>query len=203
MTRQVADFVKSVALFVVYAVFLLISSIFVLIVFIGEQFLPPRSDHHADRYAGWMPGRAGMIAMDVAAIILAYLAADYARCAFYMHTAWPEQVEGYGSTLGIHLRMLAAVVVVWPIVLSVVGWYRPARRSHSWRIRRTLSSMLIVGLTMSAVALIIQRSLFPRAQIAFVLIALPFATALVRSLTLAVGQLIRLQTARSRSVDWV
>lgn len=202
MKLRPLNIIGSICSWLFYSAFLGITMVFVFLIFIGEQFLPPRSDHHAHRYTGWLPGRAGMMAMDIASVVVAYLLADYIRCVAYMQTTWPEHVQGVGSTLHLHLEMLAVIIVVWPTILHLMGWYKPARRSNAWRLRRSMSSMAVLGLIMSATSLLIHRLLFPRAQIVFAVAALPIATAAVRSIVLLVGRVFHLSSLRARTVDW-
>jgi len=165
---------------VIYAIGLVLSALFVIPIFVAEQLLPSRTQHHGERYGYTLPGRIGMIALDVASVVSAYWLGDYLRCRLYQHTSWPEIVPDFGPTLRIHIQMVVLVALLWPVILYLMGWYAERWRSWGWRVRNTVASMAVLGMTIAAGSLLIHRGIYPRAQIGFAVAALPLTTAAIR-----------------------
>ena len=129
-----------------------------------------------------------MIAADAAAILLTYVLADMVRCSLWMATDWPELLPGYGSSVRIHVKVLALLPLAWPVILSRLGWYAQKWRSWSWALRNALTATTILALLMAALALLFERDRYPRAQIGFVALLLPATTMAVRGISGLVGQ---------------
>ena len=186
---------------VLYLVWILITAIFGLAVYLLVALFPSRSAHHAGRYGASVPSRIGVVAADVLAVVLAYVAADLLRCRFWQHCPWPEEVPGYGSTLWVHLKMLLFVPVAWPLILYWLGWYRPRWRSWQWRALRTVAAAVLLGLAMAGFSVLVDRVIFPRAQIGFVVVVLPAATIIVRGAVNRVGRLLGFRSVTSPTRD--
>jgi len=129
-----------------------------------------------------------MIAADAVTIFLTYVLADVARCHLWMQTDWPELLPGYGSTVRLHLKVLALLPLAWPLILSRLGWYAQKWRSWSWSVRHALMGTAVLGLLMAGLALLFARDRYPRAQIGFVAVLLPATTLAVRGISGLVGQ---------------
>ena len=181
-TKTLRSGLRFAALGVIYAIGLVLSALFVIPIFVAEQLLPSRTKHHGERYGYTLPGRIGMIALDVSSVASAYWLGDYLRCRLYQHTSWPEIVPDFGPTLRIHVQMMVLVAVVWPLILYLMGWYAERWRSWGWRVRNTVASMAVVGMTIAAGSLLIHRDIYPRAQIGFAVAARPLPTAAIRVL---------------------
>ena len=136
----------------------------------------------------WRQFRAGMIAADAAAILLTYVLADMMRCSLWMSTDWPEWLPGYGSTVRLHLKVLALLPLAWPLILSRLGWYAQKWRSWRWALRNALTATTILALLMAALALLFERERYPRAQIGFIALLLPATTMALRGISGLVGQ---------------
>lgn len=131
-----------------------------------------------------------MIVGDAATIIATYVIADILRCHLWMERDWPEFLPGFGSTVRIHIQVLAFLPLCWPILLSWLGWYQQRWRSVRWTLRTIVSADILLGLLMAALALLFERELYPRAQIGFVLALLPATSLAVRGITGIAGQWI-------------
>jgi hypothetical protein len=118
--------------------------------------------------------------LDSALLIVAYVLADCLRCAVWQHCSWPEVDLNYGSTLSVHLRMLAVSAVLWPLILALIGWHRPVQWPWSWLIGRVVAAAVLLSLSMAGFSLLVDRLIYPRAQIGFVMLILPVATLLAR-----------------------
>ena len=129
-----------------------------------------------------------MIAADAAAILLTYVLADMVRCSLWMSTDWPEWLPGYGSTVRLHLKVLALLPLAWPLILSRLGWYAQKWRSWRWALRNALTATTILALLMAALALLFERERYPRAQIGFIALLLPATTMALRGISGLVGQ---------------
>jgi exopolysaccharide biosynthesis polyprenyl glycosylphosphotransferase len=138
----------------------------------------------------WRQFRVGMIVGDAATIVGTYVLADLLRCRFWMETPWPEFVPGVGSTVRIHLQVLAFLPLCWPILLSWLGWYQQRWRSVRWTARTIISADILLGLLMAALALLFARELYPRAQIGFVLALLPATSLAARGINAVAGRWI-------------
>jgi len=172
----------------VYLLFLGISSLFALIYSLFRAGVARRVPVGNDAEDLKTPGRGWMVALDGAIAVGAYLVADVLRCTFWQQTRWPEHLEGYGSTLGVHLLTMAVVPFAWPLLLAWIGWYRPVERSIRWKTANTIAASLILALFMGAFALVVAREAYPRMQIVFFGATLPIATAVVRGLIDWVGR---------------
>jgi len=171
---------KALGLGVLYLLYLSISTVLGLVLFLFQElFHDPCWYRRADRCHRISPTASTMI-IDGVWALFAYLSADYLRCVFWMKTQWPETVEGYGSTIMIHAKMLPLVVVLWPIILYCLGWYQRRWRTLVWKILRTVAALLILALSMAGASLLISRELYPRAQIGFMVLMLPLLTTLIR-----------------------
>ncbi len=138
----------------------------------------------------WRQIKSVMIAADAVTVVLVYILADILRCFFWEQTSWPEPFAGGADSTRIHLKILIFLPVLWPAILSGVGWYAQKWRPWPWIIRTTASATAILGLGMAALALLLERELYPRAQIGFAAI-LVFATTIpLRGITGWLGQRI-------------
>ncbi len=131
-----------------------------------------------------------MIAIDALVVVAAYLLADYLRCRFWMGTEWPEAIGGTTSSVRIHMKVLAFLPAIWAFSLNQLGWYAPKWRPRAWLIRTALSATGILILSMAALALLLERELYPRAQMGFVALLLPATTLVVRGITEGLGRLL-------------
>lgn len=163
-----------------YIVFLAISSAFALCHSLFRAAVARRAPAGDDAEDLRTPPRSYVAILDAAIAAGAYLVADMLRCALRQHTTWPEHLDGYGSTIGLHLAMMIVVAVAWPLLLAWIGWYRPVVRTTSWKVANALMASFILALFMGSVALVVARDAYPRMQIACFGITLPLATALVR-----------------------
>lgn len=129
-----------------------------------------------------------MIAGDVVAICLTYVVADILRCHLWMGKPWPEFIEGYGSSVRIHMKVLALLPIGWAATLYWCGWYERRWRNWRWLGRAAVGSTAILALLMAALALLFERDLYPRAQIGFVALLLPATTLIARGISVWVGR---------------
>lgn len=134
------------------------------------------------------PSRMWMVLLDASIAVGAYLIADILRCTIQQHTSWPEHLDGYGSTLGVHLMMMAVLPVVWTGLLAWIGWYGAAQRALRWKVVNTIAASVVLALFMGAFALVFAREAYPRMQIVYFGVALPMATGVVRGLIDQVGR---------------
>lgn len=183
--NSIPDKLQAAGLFILYAVFLVLSSAFVLAfmavrALLRHRVLPAEADVK--------PRTAWFVSFDVLSLLLTYLLADLFRVLVIEKKAWPEELEGYGSTLTEHGIMLAFIVPAWLAILAWLGWYRPRRRSPRWRAVNTAAATILLGLSMGAFAMLAARLVYPRWQIALVVVLLPFVSGIVRS---AVDPLLR------------
>ncbi len=118
--------------------------------------------------------------LDSALLIVTYILAYWLRCAVWEQTPLPERVPGFGDTRWVHLRMLAASAILWPLILALIGWYRPVPWPWSWLLGRVVAAAVLLSLSMAAVAMLFERGIYPRTQIGFVMLFLPAATLLAR-----------------------
>lgn len=114
--------------------------------------------------------------MDVGVVLSTYVGADVLRCRVWMRTPWPEVVEEYGSTIGLHLAMMAVIAVAWPLILRWLGWYRPIGVGWRRTVGQALGATALLALTIAGSAVLIHRELYPRAQIGLVAAILPLAS---------------------------
>lgn len=182
--------IETVGMIVLYLVFLVVSAIFVLPISIIQFALANRAKHHGIDAEIDVPATPWIVLIDMFIAGLAYLVADFLRCEIWMGTTWPEHVEGYGSTLTIHLVMLTIVVIAWPIILQWLGWYKPCLRAWQWKVSNTLAATVLLMLVMSAICMTTQtwRVLFPRAQIVSVAAIIPLMTGIVRGSVFLFGR---------------
>lgn len=136
----------------------------------------------------WRQLRSLLIAADAVAIVLVYVVADYLRCRLWMQTNWPEIVPGHGSTVRLHMKVLVILPVAWPAILNWLGWYDQKWRPWEWFVRTALAASTILVLLMAALALLLERELYPRAQIAGVMLLLPATALAVRSISRWTGR---------------
>ena len=132
-----------------------------------------------------------MIAADALVILLTYLIADLLRCLLWMNLSfaeWPELIGGHTSSVRIHLKILAMLPVGWPLILHCLGWYEQQWRSWQWVVRTATVGSLLLGLLIAALALLVERELYPRMQIAFVCGLLPATSTAGRGTSLLVGR---------------
>lgn len=166
-----------------YVIFLTLSTIFAAAYAILCAVIARRAESDELRQPGMRtPPKYLMILLDGVTVIAAYLLADFLRVTFRQHTQWPEHLEGYGSTLMTHLAVMAILPICWTIILGWLGWYRPIARTFRWRANNTVAGTILLGLTLASAALLFARDVYPRAQIGYFLVVLPFVTALVRAL---------------------
>jgi hypothetical protein len=199
--NAILPILAALPLSVLYFVWILVTAIFGLAVYLLVALFPSRSAHHAGRYGASVPSRIGVVAADVLAVVLAYTAADLLRCTFWQHCSWPEVDVNYGSTLKVHLRMLLFVPVAWPLILYWLGWYRPRWRSWQWKVLRTVAAAVLLGLAMAGFSLLVDRLIYPRVQIGFVVVVLPVATLVVRGVLNRVGRLLGIRSVTPASRD--
>ncbi|MBN2559872.1 MAG: hypothetical protein JXQ75_02950 [Phycisphaerae bacterium] len=117
---------------------------------------------------------------DVVLVLVTYVLADVLRCTLWMQTSWPEVVPDHGSTIRVHLRMLVLLAFLWPLILRCLRWHEPAGWPMPWLVRRAVAASLLLVLSMAAYSMLLERGLYPRAQIAFLAVLLPGATVLAR-----------------------
>lgn len=167
----------------IYVVFLALSALFVgLYAFLcaAVSSRPVSDEVVSDKQRGGANTRRWRyIALDAATVVVAYVVADILRVTLRQQTAWPEQLDGYGSTLTTHLLVLAVISVAWVIILNRLGWYHATMRTLRWRLRNIVMATVLLTLTLSTTALLLARDVYPRAQIGFFLLALPIISALV------------------------
>ncbi len=123
------------------------------------------------------------VVADATTVAATYVLADVLRCRLWMHTAWPEQIEGLNNPLPVHFWMLAVLPVVWPFVLGWHRWYEPRWRGWWWLAGRALTASIILVLIASGLALALQKELYPRMQLGFMAVLLPATTLLARSIS--------------------
>lgn len=186
---------------VLYVLYMIVSTVFGAVLFLFyEMFRDPRCRRlHRDRHISG--SAAGAMVADALWAVLAYVLADYLRCALWMKTSWPEVVPDYGSTIVVHIKMLAVVAISWPIILYCLGWYRLRWRPLRWRILRTIAGLAILGLVMSAAAVLLMRLIYPRYQIAFLIVSLPALTSILRSIADVVRR-VRSGAESDTPKDW-
>jgi len=166
-----------------YLAFLALSAIFVGLytlicaAVVGRSEKDPDGNSATDAHATWL-----QMALDGVTVALAYLAADVLRVTLRQNTGWPEQLEGYGSTLTTHLLVLGVVTAAWVIILGRLGWYRATLQSLRVRLRTILTATVLLTLTLATTALLFARDVYPRAQIGFFLVVLPVMSAAMRGL---------------------
>jgi len=165
-----------------YLAFLALSAIFVGLYTLICAAVAGRSEEAdgnsaTDAHTTWL-----QMAFDGVTVALAYLVADVLRVTLRQNTGWPEQLEGYGSTLTTHLLVLGVVTVAWVIILARLGWYRATLASLRVRLRTLFTATVLLTLTVATTALLFARDVYPRAQIGFFLVVLPVMSATMRSL---------------------
>jgi exopolysaccharide biosynthesis polyprenyl glycosylphosphotransferase len=136
----------------------------------------------------WRQFRVGMIALDAATIVLTYILADILRCHIRMRTDWPELIPGYGSSVRIHLQVLALLPIGWPLILWWLGWYEQRWHSRRWHLKTALVGAAALAMLMAALALLFERLLYPRFQIGMVAILIPATTLAARGITGLAGR---------------
>lgn len=170
-----------------YLLFLGVSSLFALAYSLFRSIVAARAPVGANEDVK-TPSRSWMVLLDASIAVGAYLLADILRCTFQQHTSWPEHLEGYGSTLKVHLLMMAVLPVAWTGLLAWIGWYGAARRSLRWKVINTIAASVVLALFMGAFALVFAREAYPRMQIVYFGVMLPVATGVVRGLIDQVGR---------------
>ncbi len=178
--NSIPDKLQAAGLFVLYAVFLVLSSVFVVAFMAVRALLRHRT---LPGQADVKPHTAWFVSLDVFSVLLTYFLADLFRVLVIENKAWPEELEGYGTTIGSHGIMLVFVVPAWIAILAWLGWYRPRLRSPRWRAVNTAAASVLLGLAMGAFAMVTARLVFPMKQIALVVVLLPCITGIVRSVT--------------------
>ncbi len=138
--------------------------------------------------SAWRQLRSLLIGADAIAIVLVYILVDYFRCRLWMQTEWPEIIAGHGSTVRLHMKVLVVLPVAWPIILNWLGWYEPRPRTRTWTLRTAIAASTILVLFQAALALLLERELYPRAQIAGMFLLLPATTVGVRGITRWIGR---------------
>lgn len=166
---------------VLYPLFLILSTLFVVPYSLIQQMFAVRADADASRRTRMVHRARWFVFIDVVATILTYLSADIVRCQFWIQREWPEVVPTYGSTFDIHMMMLGALVFAWPSILYWLGWYRPRHRTIVWRTKNTVAAAIMLAFFMSTVALLGFREIYPRTQIGFTILLLPLVTAIIRT----------------------
>jgi hypothetical protein len=196
--NSIPDKLQAAGLFVLYAVFLVLSSVFVIAFMAVRALVRPRvlSDESDVR-----PRTALFGLLDILSLLVTYLLADLFRVLVIENKPWPEELEGYGSTLTEHGIMLAFILPAWIAILAWLGWYRPRRRSPRWRAVNTAAASVLLGLSMGAFAMIAARTVYPRWQIALVVLLLPFVTGIVRSVADPLFRRKLPETAAARGLD--
>lgn len=146
----------------------------------------------------WRQFRAGLIATDALAIVIAYILADMVRCGFYMRTPWPELLPTGDSSVRMHMKVLVFLPFVWPMILQRLDWY--SRRWQTWTssIKSAAIASILLSLFVSAIALLIDRDLYPRMQIALLAVIAPATSLAARGITAVVA--LRLGGRRRRRV---
>ncbi len=129
-----------------------------------------------------------MIAADAVAVFAIYIVADILRCHVWQHATWPELVGGHINSVPIHLKILTLLPVAWPLILARLGWYRPQWRSWHWVLQRAMTASVLLGLLIATLAILFERTLYPRVQIAFVCGLLPATTVGLRGINTVVGR---------------
>ncbi|MBX3394874.1 MAG: hypothetical protein KF841_05865 [Phycisphaerae bacterium] len=174
----------------VYPLFLVLSTLYVLPLSLWNQLFADRCTSLASVRSRVIHRSRWFVLIDVIATIVTYIVADLFRCGLWMGCGWPENVPGHGSTQNIHLLMLGFLVFAWPSILYWLGWYRPRRRTITWRMRNTVAAAGILTLLMSAVALASFREIYPRAQIGLMVGLLPIITAVIRLIVESLEQFV-------------
>jgi hypothetical protein len=180
--RAVLGILGMVGFSLLYLGYVALSSLFAILLFSFWMMFPSSRWYNRASNGHRFFGTEGMIIVDAMRAFLAYLCADFLRCMLWMKTDWPEVVEGYGSTLSIHAKMAAFILLLWPFILYCLGWYKCRWRPLHWKIICTVAALAILALSMSAVSLLLERELYPRAQLGFVAVTLPLITILTRSI---------------------
>lgn len=134
--------------------------------------------------------RALLILVDAVAIVAAYVFADMLRCRFWMQADWPELIDGRISSVRIHIKILVFIPVVWPIVLHRLGWYDTRRRTAHWLLRTAAAAGALLGLFMAAIALLLERDLYPRFQIGLMAVTAPVVALSVRAAAQRMGRML-------------
>jgi exopolysaccharide biosynthesis polyprenyl glycosylphosphotransferase len=154
-------------------------------------------------FKSWRQFRAAMIATDAIAIILTYFLADILRCHLWMGVDWPELLNlgppplDKINSVRIHMKVLVPLIPAWPVILAWLGWYQQRWRSWHWFIRQGAAAAAINALLMAALALLLERDLYPRAQIGFVAMLLPATALLAKGISTLAGRWLgRRQRAR-------
>lgn len=186
--RSVLAALKLTGIAVLYPIFLVVAAIFAAPIVLFQLALANRSMQHNRLHERSIPRRVRFIVIDVVATALSYLLADVLRCALWEGKPWPQHVEGYGSTLRVHLLMLAFLLVAWPTILHWLGWYKARWRSMRWKLLNTVSAVIMLALAMAAFALLAAREVYPRAQIGIVVVLLPLVTGVIRGVIERIGR---------------
>ncbi|MCB9853491.1 MAG: hypothetical protein H6819_10380 [Phycisphaerales bacterium] len=162
-----------------YLVFLAVSSMFALGYSLFRSIVASRAPVANDVKT---PSRLWVILLDASIALGAYLTADVLRCWYYQHTSWPEHLNGYGSTLNVHLTMMAVLPIAWTGLLGWIGWYGATSRTLRWKVVNTIAASILLGLFMGAFALVVARDAYPRMQIVCFGALLPIMTGIVRGI---------------------
>lgn len=178
--KSISSILASVGAALLYPIFLVVSTLFVVPFSIAQQMLAGRSEVPATRRQRITHRLRWFLVIDLIATVVTYIATDYVRCTIREGRPWPEELPGFGSTAWIHAVMLGLLVFVWPSILYWLGWYRPRNRSLRWRLQNTVAAAALLAFFMSTVALLGFRVAYPRMQIGLVVVFLPIVTALLR-----------------------
>lgn len=187
---------------VAYSLWLTASVLFTLPIFVFQQLLPNRSAHHAKDHGYGTPPLGVVVAIDVLAALAAYWLADWLRCTL-QNLPWPEVVPEYGSTLMVHVRMAAFVAVAWPLILAWLGWYRARWRSWRWKAVNTVAACVLLGMAMAAFSMLVDRSIYPRKQIAIASAVIPITTAVLLGFCSSILRAVRDGAMPEEEDEWV
>ncbi|MCZ6816459.1 MAG: sugar transferase [Planctomycetota bacterium] len=135
----------------------------------------------------WRQFRLVMIAIDSITIFGTYVIADMARC-HLRDTDWPELIGGEINSVRVQAKVLVFLPFAWPVILNTLGWYNQRWRSWRWVLRKGVAASVLLGLLISALALLFERELYPRMQIALVVVLLPATTAAARGISTLLGR---------------
>ncbi len=201
--KSLSTMAASICAAILYPVFLIVSTLFVIPISLVHKALAGRADLERGRRAGMIHRTRWFVFVDVIATVATYVIADIIRCEFHEGTTWPEVVPGYGPTLWIHLTMLGGLIFAWPTILYWQGWYRARARSWKWRVRNTGAAAFVLALFMSAAALVAFREIYPRMQIGMTVVLLPLITGAVRFLMEGAERISRRNRGTRSALDLV
>jgi len=135
----------------------------------------------------WRQFRAGLIAADALAIVLAYMLADMIRCWAYLRVEWPELLADGESSVRMHMKVLVFLPIVWPLILHRLDWYSQRWRTWVDSARAAAIGAILLSLFVSAAALLLERDRFPRMQIGLLAVLAPATSLAARGITAVVA----------------